>query len=352
MGLSTLSRLLWTPGAGRSINHPFILSSHSADMTDQHIVHYPNATAGRALSDAVVARGSALARLLDSLLTLPDAATAISAACALIATELADAGIVLACRRTVGAGQGDTVLADYPAGIGLADVAGAETVSVVVPRSTPGQGKPAEVYLVAWRSCGDRRLNADDERLLREIAPLLAPFAERLMLGSDGVVPPALDPETGLWCLPSFIEQIDRRFDRLDIEGRIGTMFAFGWVRSDGSSAPEASSIVVKGSVACLQELLRPVDLLGRIGPTRLAAWCDGVDHLIAAERGDRIVARLDSLLAGSGRHAAIGIASRWPQSGDDPATLLMRARQGLEQARLKAAAQARPAVRIWQPPE
>ncbi|MCW8308307.1 hypothetical protein AruPA_14805 [Acidiphilium sp. PA] len=321
-------------------------------MTEQDIVHHPNAPAGAEVCNTAVARGAGLARLLSSLLTLPDAAAAISAACALIAAELADAGIVLACRRAAGAGQGDTVLADYPSGIGLTDVANAETITVIVPRSTPGQGKSAEVYLVAWRSRGDRRLNADDEQLLQAIAPLLTPFVERLMLGSDGVVPHALDPETGLWCLPSFIEQIDRRFDRLDIEGRIGTMFAFGWVRSDGSSAPEASSIVIKGSVACLQEMLRPIDLIGRIGPTRLAAWCDGVDHLIAAERGDRIVARLDSLLAGSGRHAAIGIASRWPQSGDDPATLLMRARQGLEQARLKAAAQGRPAVRIWQPPE
>ncbi|MGC9270982.1 GGDEF domain-containing protein [Acidiphilium sp.] len=297
-------------------------------------------------------RTDALARLLDSLIGLPDAATAMSAACALVAAELTDAGVVLAYRPAGGVSKPEIVLADYPAGIGLTDTSGAEILTIAVPRTEPAVAKAAQIFLIAWRSCGDRRFNAEDEQLLRDIATKFTPFADRLTPDACEVRPSALDPETGLWSLPSFVEQVERRFDRLDIEDRIGTMFAFGWVRSDGSAAPEASAVVVRGSVGCLQEMLRPVDLIGRVGPTRLAAWCDGVDHLIAAERGDRIVTRLDSLLNGSGRHAAIGIASRWPRSGDDPATLLSRARAGLEQARLKAATQARPAVRIWQPGE
>ncbi len=302
-------------------------------------------------TDAATRRAD-LVRLLDSLIGLPDAGMAASAACALVAAALTDAGLVLARRRASGARHGDEVLADYPGGIGLSDISGAETLSVMVPCTAEASGRVEEIYIVAWRSCGDRRFEAEDQWLLSQIAPKLTPFVDRLLESACGGVSLALDPETGLWTLPSFVEQADRRFDRLDIEGRIGTMFAFGWVRTDGSMASEASPVVVKGSVACLQEMLRPVDLIGRIGPTRLAAWCDGVDHLIAAERGDRIVTRLDALLAGSGRHAAIGIASRWPQSGDDPGTLLARARVGLEQARLKAATQARAAVRIWQPVE
>lgn len=297
---------------------------------------------------AISDRGMSLRRLLDSLIGLPDVATALAAACALVAAELADAGIVLALRPSGSSRKTDLVLADYPTGIGLADIGGAETLSVAVIRADHG-GKPALAHLIAWRSHGDRRFDPEEAQLLHEVAPRFEPFLERMLPEACEKRHTALDPETGLWTLPSFIEQADRRFDRLDIEDRVGTMFAFGWVRSDGGTAPEASPAVVRGSVGCLQEMLRPVDLLGRIGPTRLAAWCDGVDHLIAAERGDRIVTKLDSLLTGSGRHAAIGIASRWPRSGDDTGTLLARARAGLEQARLKAAAQARPAVRIWQ---
>ncbi len=321
-------------------------------MTDQDMIHRRGEMPPFSRDTDVARRWADLVRLLDSLIGLPDAAMAASAACALVAVALTDAGLVLARRTVVSGRRGDEVLADYPAGIGLADISGAETLSVLVPRAAEMSGKPAELYIMAWRSCGDRRFDADDQWLLSEIAPKFTPFVDRLLVSAGGRASEALDPETGLWSLPSFVEQADRRFDRLDIEGRVGTMFAFGWVRSDGSTASEASPVVVKGSVACLQEMLRPVDLIGRIGPTRLAAWCDSVDHLIAAERGDRIVARLDALLAGSGRHAAIGIASRWPQSGDDPTTLLARARVGLEQARLKAATQARAAVRIWQPAE
>ncbi|HEX7391259.1 MAG TPA: hypothetical protein VF286_14210, partial [Acidiphilium sp.] len=40
-----------------------------------------------------------LSRLLDSLTGLPDAATASAAACALVAGELADAGVVLTFRQ-------------------------------------------------------------------------------------------------------------------------------------------------------------------------------------------------------------------------------------------------------------
>ncbi|MCF3945858.1 hypothetical protein AiwAL_03970 [Acidiphilium sp. AL] len=297
----------------------------------------------------VEARCGTLGRLLDSLTGLPDAVTASAAACALVASELADAGMVLAFRRNKGAKRPDIVLADYPAGIGLADIAGAETMSAAVPLREHDSGDAGTAILIAWRSRGDRRFSAEERELLVHVAPKFAPLCARLVADRGQPRTGILDPETGVWSLPPFLEQAARRFDRLDVEDSVGTMFAFGWVRCDGLAAPEASSIVVRNSVACLQEMLRPADLIGRIGPTRIGAWCDGIDHLIAAERGDRIVTKLDALLSGSSRHAAIGIATRWPQSGDDPATLLARARIGLEQARLAAATQAKPAVRIWQ---
>lgn len=294
-------------------------------------------------------RCETLCRLLDRLTALPDATTASAAACALVAGELADAGVVLTFRRSGGFRPAESVLADYPAGIGLADIAGSETMSAAVPLRDHDPSAAGTATLMAWRSRGDRRFSANERELLGHAAAKCAALAVRLIPNCGQPRPGLLDPETGIWSLPPFLEQADRRFDRLDVEDRVGTMFAVGWVRSDGSMAPEASPIVVRGSVACLQEMLRPADLIGRIAPARIAAWCDGVDHLIAAERGDWIVTKLDALVSGSNRHVAIGIATRWPQSGDDPATLLARARIGLEQARLAAATQARPAVRIWQ---
>jgi len=323
------------------------------DQRTKHDVEPPRTVggAGGDVSASPELRMADLRRLLDTLHGLPDAVTACSAACALVAAELTDAGILIGRRASPSDRGGDIVLADYPSGIGMADIGGAETFTAPISRCDEG-GVRGGTYLLAWRSCGDRRFGDDDKDLIRLIAPRFSGFVERMSSDAGDNCRHVVDAETGLWSLPKFVEQADRRFDRLDVEDRVGTMFAFGWVRCDGGSSAEASPAVVRASVSCLQEMLRPVDLLGRIGPTRLAAWCDGVDHLIAAERGDRIVNKLDALLTGTGRHAAIGIASRWPRSGDDPAAVLARARGGLEQARLKAASQGRPTVRIWQPPE
>jgi hypothetical protein len=158
-----------------------------------------------------------------------------------------------------------------------------------------------------------------------------------------------VDPETGIWNLARFLEEAARRFDRLDIEDRPGSMLAFGWVRSDGAAAPDVSSIIVRASAEVLQDMLRPTDLLGRIGPFRLAAWCDGVDHLIAAERVERIGARLDALLAPSARHVAIGIATRWPHRRDDTTALLEQAGTALLKARSAAAAKKHHMSYVWQ---
>lgn len=286
-------------------------------------------------------------RLIDSMVDLPDAVAAGPAVCALLAAELADAGISLTARHSQG-GAVDLVLADYPSGIGLCDWRGSEAMRVSINLAGTVANQSVSAAIVAWRSRGDRRFAKGDRELLTAIAPRLARLAAALIETTAGRRPHALDPETGFWPLPSFLSETDRRFDRLDVEEQVGTMFAVGWVRTDGAAGPEASSAVIRESAQVLRDMLRPSDLVGRIGPARLAAWCDGVDHLIAAERGDRIVARLDAMLAGSMRHAAIGIASRWPHSGDGPEAILSNAKAGLEQARLTAAANSRPAIRIW----
>lgn len=299
--------------------------------------------------DDIAARRQRIASLVETLANLPDPTTAAAAVCAILAAEFADAGICLLARPLHATRPTDLVLADYPHGIGLSESVDGDTMSAAVNLAGTSVVQSATATLFAWRSRGDRQFLPEERNLLAAIAPRFAGLVANLIEANAGHRPGTLDPETGLWPLPGFLAQTERRFDRLDIEQEVGTMFAIGWVRSDGTLAPEASVVIVRESAAMLQSILRPSDLIGRVGPTRLGAWCDGVDHLIAAERGHRIVAQLDALLTGSGRHAAIGIAARWPGSGDRPATLLSNARFALEQARITAAARSRPAVRIWQ---
>lgn len=287
-------------------------------------------------------RLESLHRLILSLAGLPDARTAASACCALIAADLGDAGVALV-RHEPGR-AGDVVLADYPSGLGVDGAGRAETIRVA-SRMQSG----VAIELQAWRSAGDRRFAPADRQLLTALVIDMVGFADRIERVIEPIAASPLDEETGLWRLRPFIDQIERRLDRLDVEDRAGTMLAFGWVRSDGLGKVEANAAVVRASVECLRDMLRPTDLLGRVAPTRIAAWCDGIDHLIGAERADRIAAKLQMLLAETGRQVAVGIATRWPQSGDDPSHVLIRARAGLERARLAAATAGKPAIRVWQ---
>ncbi len=287
-------------------------------------------------------RLESLHRLILSLAGLPDARTAAAACCALIAADFGDAGVALV-RHDPGR-AGDVVLADYPSGLGLDGGVRAETISAA---SITQAGVAIE--LLAWRSDGDRRFGAVERQLLTALVIDMVGFADRIERAAEPIASSPLDEETGLWRLSPFIDQIERRLDRLDVEDRAGSMLAFGWVRSDGLGKAEANAAVVRASVECLRDMLRPTDLLGRVAPTRIAAWCDGIDHLIGAERADRITAKLQLLLAETGRQVAVGIATRWPQSGDDPSNLLIRARAGLERARLAAATAGKPAIRVWQ---
>lgn len=280
-------------------------------------------------------------RALDALCALPDPQLAAYGVCSLIAQELSDACVALTS-ATPGTGTSMTVLADYPAGMRLPDPALERPVSALVAAS----GK-FEISLHAWRATGDRPLTAAAEELLEQIAPRLAELVERLGQRTDPALSPRIDAETGTWTLSAFLDQVERRIDRLDIEDKRGAMLVFGWVRADGLDRPDATSAVVRASTERLRDLLRPSDILGRVAATRLAAWCDGVDHLIAAERATRIAESLEIPLLGSGRHFAIGIASRLPRTGHGPEGLLHVAQAGFEQARLAAAADRRPAVRI-----
>ena len=205
-------------------------------------------------------------------------------------------------------------------------------------------------FLIACRGRRVLPFDETDREFFRAISAQISPLLPRLEGAAAETASGPIDMETGIWTLGRFLEEAARRFDRLDIEDRPGTMLAFGWVRSDGAAAPEASSIIVRASVEVLQDMLRPTDLLGRIGPFRLAAWCDGVDHLIAAERAARIGSRLDMLLAPSSRHVAIGIATRWTHRREDTTSLLEQAGAALLKARSIAAAKGRHVSYVWQP--
>jgi len=153
-----------------------------------------------------------------------------------------------------------------------------------------------------------------------------------------------LDPETGLWASHSFIEQAARRFDRLDVEDRPGTLLFLGF----GRAPANLHSAVAMRLTEELREIVRPTDLLGRIDETTIALWCDGMDHLTGAERATKYCAQMPPTLP-EGVLISVGLVTRWPGSADDPQSLIERAGSALAEAGDATERESVGSWRVWQ---
>jgi GGDEF domain-containing protein len=153
-----------------------------------------------------------------------------------------------------------------------------------------------------------------------------------------------LDSETGIWSAASFIEQASRRFDRLDVEDKPGTLLFLGFRRAPRNlHTPIAMRMIEE-----LREIIRPTDLLGRIDQTTIALWCDGMDHLTGAERAARFCKQMPTILPGSVM-VAVGLVTRWPNSGDDPDAMIGRAGLALRDADMITERDGTGSWRVWQ---
>ncbi len=157
-----------------------------------------------------------------------------------------------------------------------------------------------------------------------------------------------LDYDTGLWTAKTFAEETARRFDRLDVEELPGTVIFLGFSRAPhGLHAAIAIRLAEE-----LRDIVRPTDILGRLDATTIALWCDGMDHLTGAERGARFCGKFPSILPG-GTLISVGMATRWPNSGDDEQTMLDRASIALRIADLATERLTEPDAvgewRVWQ---
>ncbi|MDE8346933.1 MAG: hypothetical protein POH28_12300, partial [Acidocella sp.] len=158
----------------------------------------------------------------------------------------------------------------------------------------------------------------------------------------------SLDEQTGLWSARNFSAEIARRCDRLDIEGLPGTLLCLGFARVKPLLiAPVAIRVAHE-----LRDIMRPTDLLGRLDATTIGLWCDGMDQLTGAERAAKFCATFPGMLPEQSA-IMVGVAARKSASGDDPATMIERARIALRLAETDAKnatpMSALGAWRVWQ---
>lgn len=187
----------------------------------------------------------------------------------------------------------------------------------ILPPSRPGG-------LLMWRSPGARPWTQADHGLAASVAAML-----RMTIGTAaGQV--GIDHVTGVPNRRWFLEEADRRADRQDHDGTVACISIIDiddLRRLNVSHGRGHGDKILARLAHHLRGMVRPGDLVARVGADEFAVWQDGMDHLTAAERAD-------SLCTGDALHKSpddprvtlsIGIVSRGP-GGDDVRSLLRRA--------------------------
>jgi diguanylate cyclase (GGDEF)-like protein len=188
----------------------------------------------------------------------------------------------------------------------------------VMPPSRPGG-------LLLWRAPGAPTWTKADHIWVACVALLV----RKTIASTAGQV--GIDPLTGVPNRRWFIDEADRRAERMDHEGGVASVLLIdidNLRRVNTSLGREAGDRVLMRLASQLRAMVRPSDLVARVGPDEFALWQDGMDHLTAAERADALCKGRQFRLAADDVIVtlSIGIASRRPGTSDDVRSLLRRA--------------------------
>lgn len=199
--------------------------------------------------------------------------------------------------------------------------------------------------LVLWRGSGGRAWDADDAALATASTTLIQMVLEHEAIQREMARQARTDPLTNLLNRRAFLEEIARRIDRLDREGQPATLIFVDldhFRQLNDASGHNAGDTALCIVAALLRDTVRPTDLVARLGGDEFALWLDGADELTAAERAESMRLHtpraLAHLLDGSFGPAAlgmsIGIATRWPELGEDIEALMHRADSAMHEAK------------------
>lgn len=284
-----------------------------------------------ALIDSVLAatRSEVLADRMAS-----SAAEALMLALGAAGAAVLDIRAELAPIATVGRGEAAALRVAIPALNGRNDWSG-EMVgpngSRLLMRAGPAHG----VALVLWREAEARAWDDEDRALLEAVKPLIRVVLDHRRLQRRMTEAAQSDPLTGLLNRRAFSEEVERRIDRLEHEGRPGVLLFCdldNFKEVNDRLGHEAGDAALRAVANLLRAAVRPSDLVSRLGGDEFALWLDGADEYIATDRAERL--RQDAPIAlahvGAGPDLplsiSVGIAVRRPGSGERLRDLIGRA--------------------------
>jgi diguanylate cyclase (GGDEF)-like protein len=189
--------------------------------------------------------------------------------------------------------------------------------------------------LLLWRCPRSRPWTDADHDLAAAVATLIR-AAVGVGMGQIGI-----DRLTGIPNRRWFLDEADRHIERLDRDATVGTLMLVdiddlrGINLALGRACGDRVLLRMAGQ---LRAMVRPADLVARVGADEFAVWQDGMDHLTAAERADSLCNGhlFEDLADGRGISFSIGIASRDVYSAEDIRVLLRRAHMAAREVKTK----------------
>lgn len=188
--------------------------------------------------------------------------------------------------------------------------------------------------IVLWRELSRVPYDEDDRILLSDLSAQVGIAIEQISNHEHILALSRTDALTGLFNRRAFIEELERRTQRLRHDGRTAALLyvdldnfkmvndLFGHKRGDDAL------FEIK---RLLQSATRPSDLVARLGGDEFAVWMDGVDETVAVAKAEGLLTAsgtLESFSGGIGRSLSmsIGIAIYDPGSDESIDALLSRA--------------------------
>ncbi len=189
--------------------------------------------------------------------------------------------------------------------------------------------------LAIWRDSGARPWDQEDASMADSAVCIVRMILEHEAMQREMAHQARTDPLTGLLNRRAFIDEMRREIARLDRGSEVGTLLfldmdSFKAVNDRLGHAMGDTVLVHLADM--LRKLVRPCDVVTRMGGDEFAVWLSGADHLTAAERADHLCnsapAELQALLPETFPRlgVSIGIATRRADSRESIEDLTRRA--------------------------
>ena len=205
----------------------------------------------------------------------------------------------------------------------------------VVPQ--PRRGEPHHA-LLAWRPAQAREFDAEEQALLVALSDLVFVALGNQALQQELEQQARTEALTGLLNRRAFLADLRRRLERREREGSLPGLGALLFIDLDnfkpindllGHEAGDAALVAVAN---LLRDLVRPTDLVARIGGDEFAIWLEEADAEAAAARAESLAwasAHTLPLMLRSGPSAltfSIGCAPLREGVAETPEQLMARA--------------------------